>query len=72
MLKGLVFTNKRFYHESSIKSYQISKKGYVLWMVIDETLMEPLSTSWHMRSSKMSLSRFGSGVFSAKLIKFKY
>ena len=37
-------------------------------MVIDETLMEPLSTSRGMHSSKILFSRFGSGVFSAKVL----
>lgn len=41
-------------------------------MVIDETLMEPLSTVGGVRSSKISLSGFESGVFSAKVIEFKY
>ena len=35
-------------------------------------IMEPLSTVGDMYSSKMSLSGFGSGVFSATVIKFKY
>ena len=72
MLKGLAFKNNRFYHKRSIKSYHIFKKGCISWMVIDETLMEPLSIVGGVRSSKMSLSGFGSGVFSAKVIEFKY
>ena len=70
--KKYSFYKHEIYYERSIKPYHISKKDYILLMVISETLMEPRSTSGDMRCSKLLLSRFGSGVFSAKVIEFKY